>query len=105
MAGRSSEEWLAIFDEAERSLSIAPKEDEVKSIESIAFASAIDHTLLKPEATAVQIDRLCDEATKYKFKVSCRLTSDLYMCIDVKQTCMIYRVRILLSTFCNSPSV
>lgn len=31
---------------------------------------AIDHTLLKPDATAHQIDELCEQAIKYGFKVS-----------------------------------
>ncbi|KAK7034103.1 hypothetical protein R3P38DRAFT_2913162 [Favolaschia claudopus] len=35
------------------------------------FALAIDHTLLKPDATAVQIDLLCDQAIRYKFKSCC----------------------------------
>jgi len=33
------------------------------------FPLAIDHTLLKPDATPAQIDALCDEAIKYGFKV------------------------------------
>lgn len=32
-------------------------------------ASLIDHTLLKTDATPEQIDQLCEEAKKYKFKV------------------------------------
>ena len=32
----------------------------------------IDHTLLKPDATAAQIDTLCEEAIKHKFKVRSR---------------------------------
>ena len=31
----------------------------------------IDHTLLKPDATAAQIDRLCDEAVEYRFAAVC----------------------------------
>ena len=33
------------------------------------FPLAIDHTLLKQDATPAQIDVLCDEAIKYGFKV------------------------------------
>lgn len=33
------------------------------------FAQTIDHTLLKPDATAEQIDRLCEEAKRFGFKV------------------------------------
>lgn len=35
------------------------------------LARAIDHTLLKPEATAGQIDRLCDEALEHSFFAVC----------------------------------
>jgi len=35
------------------------------------FALAIDHTLLKPDATPAQIDELCDQAIRYKFKSCC----------------------------------
>ena len=36
-----------------------------------SVASAIDHTLLKPEATHDQIVRLCEEAAFYKFAAVC----------------------------------
>jgi len=35
------------------------------------LARFIDHTLLKPEATAAQVDRLCDEALRYGFCAVC----------------------------------
>lgn len=35
------------------------------------FAGWIDHTLLKPEATPDQIDRLCAEAREYRFAAVC----------------------------------
>ncbi|WP_309863816.1 deoxyribose-phosphate aldolase [Desmospora profundinema] len=35
------------------------------------LASLIDHTLLKPEATADQIDRLCEEAAEHHFASVC----------------------------------
>ncbi|KAJ7031872.1 hypothetical protein C8F04DRAFT_1004484, partial [Mycena alexandri] len=38
---------------------------------SAVFALAIDHTLLKPDATSAQIDELCDQAIRYKFKSCC----------------------------------
>lgn len=34
-------------------------------------APFIDHTLLKPDATRSQIERLCDEAVRYKFYAVC----------------------------------
>ncbi|KAF8075318.1 hypothetical protein FPV67DRAFT_1620316 [Lyophyllum atratum] len=38
---------------------------------SEVIALTIDHTLLKPDATPSQIDVLCDEALKYRFKSCC----------------------------------
>ena len=35
------------------------------------YASMIDHTLLKPEATKSQIEKLCEEAKKYEFASVC----------------------------------
>jgi deoxyribose-phosphate aldolase len=35
------------------------------------LADFIDHTLLKPEATAQQIDSLCDEAQRFRFAAVC----------------------------------
>lgn len=35
------------------------------------LARFIDHTLLKPEATPQDIDRLCDEALRYRFAAVC----------------------------------
>jgi deoxyribose-phosphate aldolase len=35
------------------------------------LASYIDHTLLKPEATPGDVDRLCDEALRYRFAAVC----------------------------------
>jgi deoxyribose-phosphate aldolase len=32
-----------------------------------SLAAVIDHTLLKPEATRVQVENLCDEAVRYRF--------------------------------------
>ena len=35
------------------------------------LASYIDHTLLKPEAAAADVDRICDEAARYRFAAVC----------------------------------
>lgn len=35
------------------------------------IARRIDHTLLKPDATKEELDKLCDEATKYHFATCC----------------------------------
>jgi len=34
------------------------------------IASLIDHTLLKPDATIIDIEQLCHEATQYQFHYS-----------------------------------
>jgi deoxyribose-phosphate aldolase len=50
------------------------KEDGIKDLTLLngpALARYIDHTLLKPEATLLQIMKLCDEALRYKFKAVC----------------------------------
>ncbi|MBK7642772.1 MAG: deoxyribose-phosphate aldolase [Planctomycetes bacterium] len=36
-----------------------------------AIASRIDHTLLRPDATAAEIDRLCAEALEHRFATVC----------------------------------
>ncbi len=38
---------------------------------ALEFARRIDHTLLRPEATGEQIDRLCDECLEYGFHAAC----------------------------------
>jgi len=50
----------------------AKKESNPKSFLSpIELAGYIDHTLLKPESTKAQFDKLCEEALKYKFFSVC----------------------------------
>src|SRR5271156_2447799 len=39
--------------------------------DSTGVAALIDHTMLKPEATRADIERLCKEALKYKFASVC----------------------------------
>ncbi len=41
----------------------------ITSPEDPRFSLALDHTLLKQDATPPQIDALCDDAIKYGFKV------------------------------------
>ncbi len=45
-----------------------------------SLASVIDHTLLLPEATQRQIERLCDEALAYGFAAVCVNPSHVGMC-------------------------
>ncbi len=40
-------------------------------LEPAALAKYIDHTLLKPEASAEDIHKVCDEAKKYHFASVC----------------------------------
>jgi deoxyribose-phosphate aldolase len=41
------------------------------SLRHSELAALIDHTLLKPEASAADIDRLCDEAMQHRFHCVC----------------------------------
>ncbi len=43
----------------------------MSGLTSSSIAALIDHTLLKPEATAEQINQLCDEAAEYHFAAVC----------------------------------
>ena len=43
---------------------------DIKSASDPRFRQSIDHTLLKPDATLEHINKLCEEAVKYGFKVS-----------------------------------
>jgi deoxyribose-phosphate aldolase len=42
-----------------------------------ALASVIDHTLLKPEATRQQIEKLCEEAVRYRF--ACAMVNPVWV--------------------------
>jgi deoxyribose-phosphate aldolase len=44
------------------------------------MANLIDHTLLKPEATTIDIERLCNEAKKYGFASVCVNPSQVPLC-------------------------
>ncbi len=41
-----------------------------------SLAAVIDHTLLKPEATRLQIENLCDEAARYRF--ACAMVNPIW---------------------------
>jgi deoxyribose-phosphate aldolase len=47
------------------------------------FAPLIDHTLLKPEATADQVAQLCFEAKKYNFASVCVNPGHVKLCADL----------------------
>ena len=76
----TQDEWLAIFDTAERSLSDAHVDYKAPGVGTAAFAKTIDHTLLKPEATEKQIATLCEEASRHNFKV-CNFLLSMVRCI------------------------
>lgn len=57
---------------APRGLPAAPSEPPApQGLDRAALAAAIDHTLLKPESTAAQIEQLCREAVQYAFAAVC----------------------------------
>ncbi|HKJ26277.1 MAG TPA: deoxyribose-phosphate aldolase [Anaerolineales bacterium] len=49
------------------------------------IASMIDHTMLKPDATADQIAQLCYEARKYKFASVCVNPTHVKLCSELLQ--------------------
>src|SRR5690349_21823633 len=62
-------EVLALADEYERALPPAPQR--LPAPAGAELAGWIDHTLLKPEATADQIRTLCAEARQFHFASVC----------------------------------
>lgn len=70
---QNDEEWTQLIEQVESevnasnhsSSSVPFAEDNRR-----ALARTIDHTLLKLDATEEQIDKLCQEARKYRFKVA-----------------------------------
>jgi deoxyribose-phosphate aldolase len=54
-----------------------------KAPELTTLASYIDHTLLKPEATLAEIDKLCDEALKNKFASVCVNGCHVRRCAEI----------------------
>jgi deoxyribose-phosphate aldolase len=49
------------------------------------LASMIDHTLLKPEATTVQIEQLCDQARRFSFASVCVNPTRVKLCARLLQ--------------------
>ncbi|KAG5636792.1 hypothetical protein H0H81_006845 [Sphagnurus paluster] len=69
-----NEEWKTLIDAKVGEIQSLPPFAPAASPPSIAkdiIALAIDHTLLKPDATPEQIDGLCDQALQYKFTSCC----------------------------------
>ena len=47
------------------------------------MASAIDHTLLKPDASTEEVDQLCAEAMKHRFASVCVNGSYVRRCAEI----------------------
>ena len=63
-------EWVAQIAETQKKMVVRQdKPWPVPAAGSREFAQTIDHTLLKLDATAAQIDALCAEARREGFKV------------------------------------
>lgn len=56
--------------------------EKVPTLDAATVAKLIDHTLLKPEATADQIRKLCDEAKEFGFWSVCVHPSWTPYCLD-----------------------
>lgn len=52
-------------------------------IEKLKIERFIDHTMLKPEATSEQIEKLCREAKKYGFAAVCVNSSYVRLCAEL----------------------
>ena len=66
---KTSVEILALTDQLEKQMPPAPAVLEMPR--GAALAGWIDHTLLKPEATPAQVEKLCAEAREYHFATVC----------------------------------
>ncbi|KAL0066053.1 hypothetical protein AAF712_006881 [Marasmius tenuissimus] len=76
MSPRTNEEWTALITQKITEVLADTTEPTSSSFSSLTtpnetFALAIDHTLLKPDATPAQIDQLVNEAVKYRFRSCC----------------------------------
>jgi len=66
---QSLKDIISLADSYERELPAAPPAPVAPR--GVEIASWIDHTLLKPEATAAQIKKLCEEAREHHFAAVC----------------------------------
>lgn len=66
----SQEEWTQVINRAFGSLPSTYQSHVTPETGSAEVANLIDHTLLKTDATPQQIDKLCEEARRFQFKVS-----------------------------------
>lgn len=56
---------------------------DTKNLKPSDLASYIDHTLLKPEATKAQIQKLCEEALSFRFYAVCVNSSMISSCKEI----------------------
>ena len=78
MEGCTDSEWEAFIHEKSSEIEFDLGTGPLASIvfpSDDRFPLALDHTLLKQDATPSQIDALCTEAIKFGFKVSLYLFS------------------------------
>ena len=62
-------EWEGFIEETASELDVSFEPYPCPDIRSLSFTKTIDHTLLKLDATATQIDDLCAEARVDQFAV------------------------------------
>ena len=60
-----------------------PAEIDVDTLTPASLAAVLDHTLLKPEATRPQVERLCDEAAEYRF--ACAMLNPCWVPLAVER--------------------
>ncbi|TID16631.1 deoxyribose-phosphate aldolase [Venturia nashicola] len=72
MPTSANPDWPYLFSSAENALQhLSPTHSEPKAFSPAQIAAYIDHTLLKLNATSLQITILCDEAKKFSFGAVC----------------------------------
>jgi deoxyribose-phosphate aldolase len=74
-------EILNLADEYDHELPAAPAA--LKPPPGAEIAGWIDHTLLKPDATATQIKKLCQEAAEFNFASVCVNSVNVPLCADL----------------------
>lgn len=63
-------EWATLIAQIEKDVVVKKQLYPCPDVGSLAFTKTIDHTLLKLDTKAVQIDALCSEARVDQFAVS-----------------------------------
>lgn len=71
------EDVRAVVDSGAARVSARPG---TKPVADPELAAIIDHTLLKPEATTKDLQRLCDEARRYSFATVCVNSANVSRC-------------------------